>query len=87
MMPNTCATIRPCAEPSAARRLRAVQLRRARWAATRRGGSLHLRTSLLLPTCQGIGSILCTATVRREASCLTWISSVSSTHGEEENSV
>jgi hypothetical protein len=56
-----------------ARRLRAVQLRRARWVASRRSGSRHLRTSLLLPTCPASGSILYMAAVRREALCLTWI--------------
>jgi len=33
----------------------------------------HLRTSLLLPTCLAIGSTLCTAGARREASSSTWI--------------
>ncbi len=33
----------------------------------------HLRTSLLLPICPASGSSLCTAAVRREASCSTWI--------------
>jgi hypothetical protein len=50
-----------------------AQLRRARWAASRRSGSRHLRTSLLLPTCPASGSTLCTAAARREASCSTWI--------------
>ena len=36
-------------------------------------GSRHLRTSLLLPTCLAIGSTLCTAAARREASSSTWI--------------
>ena len=50
-----------------------VRLRRARWAASRRSGSRHSRTSLLLPTCPASGSTLCTAAARREASCSTWI--------------
>lgn len=54
---------RPCAGLSAARR----------WAVSRRSGSRHLRTSLLLPICPASGSSLCTAAVRREASCSTWI--------------
>ena len=40
---------------------------------SRRSGSRHLRTSLLLPTCPAIGSTLCTAAARREASSSTWI--------------
>jgi hypothetical protein len=43
--------------------LRAMQLRRARWAVSRRSGSRHLRTSLLLPICPASGSTLCTAAV------------------------
>ena len=38
-----------------------------------RSGSRHLRTSFLLPTCLAIGSTLCTAAARREASSSTWI--------------
>ena len=56
-----------------AKRRRAVRLRRARWVASKRSGSRHLQTSLLLPTCLAIGSTLCTAAVRREASSSTWI--------------
>ena len=41
--------------------------------ASKRSGSRHLRTSLLLPTCLAIGSTLCTAAARREASSSTWI--------------
>ena len=35
--------------------VRAMQLRRARWAVSRRSGSRHLRTSRLLPTCPASG--------------------------------
>ena len=42
-------------------------------AASRRDGSRHLRTSLLLPTCPAGGSTLCTAADRLAASCSTWI--------------
>src|SRR6266568_8113978 len=66
-------TIRQCAGSLVAKRRRAVRLRRARWAASRRDGSRHLRTSLLLPTCPAGGSTLCTAADRLAASCSTWI--------------
>src|SRR5215472_1555981 len=65
--------IRRCAGLLAARRLRAVRLHRARWAASRRNGSRHPRTSVLLPICPASGSTLCTVAARREASCSTWI--------------
>ena len=51
----------------------ALRLRRARWAASRRSGSLHLRTSLLFPTYPAGGSTSYMAAARREASCSTWI--------------
>ena len=70
---SACATIRRCAGLSAAKRRRAAQLRRAKWVASKRSGSRHLRTSLLLPTCLAIGSTSCTAAARREASSSTWI--------------
>ena len=47
--------------------------RRARWAASRRSGLRHLRTSPLSPTCPASGSTPCTAAARQEASCSTWI--------------
>src|SRR5215471_1099277 len=50
--------IRRCAGLLAARRLRAVRLHRARWAASRRNGSRHPRTSVLLPICPASGSTL-----------------------------
>jgi len=86
-MPSACATIRRCAGLSVAKRRRAARPRRARWAVSRRSGSRHLRTSLLLPICPASGSSLCTAAVRREASCSTWIPNVTPTHGEQEMSV
>src|SRR5271170_3407182 len=55
-MPNACAMIRRCAGSWAAKRLRAVRLRQARWAAWRRSGSRQTRTYLLLPTCPANGS-------------------------------
>jgi DDE family transposase len=45
----------------------------SRWAASRRNGSRHPRTSLLLPICPASGSTLCTVAARRGASCSTWI--------------
>src|SRR5262245_53627424 len=73
MTPSACVMIRRCAGLLAARRLRAVRLHRARWAASRRNRSRHPRTSLLLPICPASGSTLCTVAARREASCSTWI--------------
>jgi hypothetical protein len=58
---------------TAAKRLRAVRLRRARWGASKRNGSRQPRTFLLLPTCPASGSILCTVGGRPVASCSTWI--------------
>src|SRR5258708_17603311 len=60
MTPSACVMIQRCAGLLAARRLRAVWLHRARWAASRRNGSRHPRTSLLLLTCPASGSTLCT---------------------------
>src|SRR6516225_5697857 len=54
-------------------RRRAVRLHRAKWAASRRNGSRHPRTSLQLPICPAGGSTLCTVAARREALCSTWI--------------
>src|SRR5215831_7054619 len=59
MTPSACVMIRRCAGLLAARRLRAVRLHRARWAASRRNGSRHPRTSVLLPICPASGSTLC----------------------------
>src|SRR5262249_149630 len=59
MTPSACVMIRRCAGLLAARRLKAVRLRRVRWAASRRNGSRHPRTSLLLPICPASGSTLC----------------------------
>jgi hypothetical protein len=50
-----------------------AQLRKARWAASRRNGSRRLRTSLLLPTCPASGLTSSMAVAHREASCSTWI--------------
>jgi hypothetical protein len=55
-MPSDCATIRQCSGLSVAKRLKVTQPRRARWAASRRSGSQHPRTSLLFPTCPASGS-------------------------------
>src|SRR5215470_9587047 len=57
MTPSACVMIRRCAGLLAARRLRAVRLHRARWAASRRNGPRHPRTSLLLPICPASGAI------------------------------
>ncbi len=73
MTPSAYAMIRRCAGLSAAMRLTAARPLRARWAASRRNGSRHLRTFLLLLTCPADGSILCTPAVRRAAFCSTWI--------------
>src|SRR5215831_17055758 len=80
MTPSACATIRRCAGLSAAKRRRGARLHRVRWGASRRNGSRRPRTSLLLPTCLASGSTLCTAEGDMD-------SSVSPTHGEQENSV
>src|SRR2546430_15690074 len=73
-----------CARSSAAKRLRVARPRRARWAASRRNGLL--RTFRLLLISPAVGSMPSMVAVRRKASCSTWISSVSPTHGEQENS-
>lgn len=70
---EVCVMTRRCAGLSAARLLRAVRPRRARWGASKRNGLRHPRTSLLLPTCPVSGSILCTVEGRPVASCSTWI--------------
>src|SRR5215510_1128646 len=51
MTPSACVMIRRCAGLLAARRLRAVRPHRARWAASRRNGSRHPRTSHYACTC------------------------------------
>ena len=63
------------------------RLRRARWAALRRAGSRRKRTfrrSLISPA---NGSTAFMVAVHREVSCVDMDSSVSPTHGEQENSV
>src|SRR5450759_979778 len=86
MTPSGYGTIRRCAGSSAAKRLMVTRLRRARWAASRRAGSPWKRTcqrSLIFPAGGSISSMI---VVRQEASC-SMDSSVSPTHGEQENSV
>src|SRR5450759_2765327 len=86
-MPNACATIRRCAGSSVAKRLMVARLRRARWVDSRRAGSRWKRTcqrSLIFPAGGSISSMV---VVRQEASCSIMDSSVSPTHGEQENSV
>src|SRR5262245_28989602 len=85
MTPSACGTIRRCAGSSAAKPSWAVRLRRARLAALRRNGLLQTRTFLLLPTCPANGSTLCMAAAR--GTVFDMDSSVSPTHGEQENSV
>src|SRR6202045_2775174 len=84
--PSACAMTPRCAGSSAARQLRIVQRRRARWGASRPSGSRRKRTYPLSPIFQANGSIACMTVVRREGSGSTWIR-VSPTHGEQENSV
>jgi Transposase DDE domain group 1 len=63
------------------------RLRRAKWAVLRRAGSRQKRTfrrSLISPA---NGSTAFMVAARREVSCSTLDSSVSPTHGEQENSV
>ena len=67
------ATIRRCVGLSAARRLRAARLHRARWDGSRRNGSLPKRTCWRLPIFPASGSISSMVVARRKASCLTWI--------------
>jgi hypothetical protein len=57
---------------SAGKRRSVAQLRRARWAASRRSGSQHLRISLRLLTCPASGSTSCTTAGHPVASCSTW---------------
>src|SRR6266567_268452 len=63
--------IQRCAGSSAAKRLKVARLRRAKWAASKRNGSRHPRTFLLLPPCPVSGSILCTAEGCPVALCST----------------
>ena len=56
-----------------AARVRVAQLRRARWAGSRRSGSQLRRTFRRLPTSPATGSTAFMAAARREASCSTWI--------------
>ena len=79
------ATIRRCAGLSAAKRRRGARLRRVRWGASRRNGSRHPRTSLLLPTCLASGSTdLVHGRRPPHGIVLDMDSSVSPTHGEQE---
>jgi hypothetical protein len=66
------AMIRRCVGSSAAKRLRAARLRRARWVASRHSGLRRPGTSLLLPTYPANGLTWCTAEGRRAVSCSTW---------------
>ena len=63
--------IRRCAGLSAAKRLRAVRLRRVRWAGSRRSGLRVVGTSSRSSISRGIGSTESMAVVRRTASCST----------------
>ena len=87
MTQNACVIIPRCAGSSAARRLWGQRHRRAKWAASRRVGSRRKRTFRQSPIFRANGSIPSMVVVRREVSCSIWISSVSPTHGEQENSV
>src|SRR5436190_8010914 len=71
MMPEACAMIRQCAGLSAAKLLRGLQRRRARWAASRRSGSLRQEPLSALPF-RDSGLTAFMHGVRREASCSTW---------------
>src|SRR5947209_11192117 len=65
--------IRQCAGSLAARRRRAMRLRPARWAASRRIGWRQRRTSRRWPICLVDGSTSCTVEGRRASSCSIWI--------------
>ena len=70
---NDAERFRRCAGSLGAKRLRAAQRRQARWAGSRRNGSLRKRTFrhwLIFPD---NGLIVFMLAVRREASCSTWI--------------
>src|SRR5262245_31522544 len=83
MTPSACGTIQRCAGSSAAKPSWPVQLRRARLAALRRNGLLQTRTFLFLPTWINL------VHGRRPPRGIVFDmdSSVSPTHGEQENSV
>jgi hypothetical protein len=81
--PNACAMIRRCVGSSTAKRLRAARPRRVRWVASRHSGLRRPGTSLLLPTYPAKWIEL----VQPNAAARYRDSSVSSTHGEQENSV
>jgi len=86
MTPSACVMIRRCAGLLAARRLRAVRLHRAIWAASRRNGSRHPRTSAIADLS---GRWIDVVHGRRppRSIVLDMDSSVSPTHGEQEMSV
>jgi hypothetical protein len=71
--PSVCGMIPRCAGSSAAKRLRVVRPRRARWAASRRNGLRRKRTFRLLLISQADGSMPSMVAVRQKASCSTWI--------------
>src|SRR5262245_38011163 len=71
--PSACAMLRRCAGSLAARRGRAVPLRPAGGAASRRIGWRQRRTSRRWPICLVDGSTSCTVEGRRAASCSTGI--------------
>jgi Transposase DDE domain group 1 len=86
MTPSACVMIRRCAGLLAARRLRAVRLHRARWAASRRNGSRYENLSAIADLS---GQWIDLVHGRRppRSIVLDMDSSVSPTHGEQEMSV
>src|ERR1700704_373327 len=87
MMPEACAMIRQCAGLSAAKLLRGLQRRRARWAASRRSGSLRTKNLLALADLSGQWIDRVHARRPPRGIVLDMDSSVSPTHGEQEMSV
>ena len=85
--PNVCGTILRCAGLLAAKLRRDAPLQGAKWAVSRRVGSPPKRTCWRLPIFLANGLTAFMPGVHHAASCSTWISSVSPTHGEQENRV
>ena len=86
-MPNGCVMIPRCAGSSAARRLRAVRLHQARWAASRRSGLRQIPTCPRLTDLSGQWIDLVHNRRPPRGIVLDMDSSVSPTHGEQEMSV
>src|SRR5450759_4847142 len=87
MTPSGYGMIRRCAGSSAAKRLMVARLRRARWAASRRAGSRWEKNLLALADLSGRWIDIVHGRRPPRGIVLDMDSSVSPTHGEQENSV